>query len=39
VEMDFLQIIDELTPEARANLRTIVGLNAGTGENIANEPQ
>jgi type VI secretion system protein ImpA len=29
VEMDFLQIIDELTPDARAHLDTIVGVKAG----------
>jgi len=29
VEMDFLQIIDELTPEARAHLDTIVGPKTG----------
>ena len=35
VEMDFLQIIDELTPEARASLGTILGSRPGeaaTGE-------
>jgi type VI secretion system protein ImpA len=30
VEMDFLQIIDELTPEARAHLDTIVGAKIGS---------
>jgi type VI secretion system protein ImpA len=29
VEMDFLQIIDELTPEARAHLGTVLGSEAG----------
>ena len=29
VEMDFLQIIDELTPEARAHLGTVLGPEAG----------
>jgi type VI secretion system protein ImpA len=31
VEMDFLQIIDELTPEARAHLETIVGVKTSDG--------
>ncbi len=37
VEMDFLQIIDELTPEARAHLETIVGVKAGGGDGAASE--
>ena len=36
VEMDFLQIIDELTPEARAHLDTIVGVKTG-GDGVASE--
>ena len=36
VEMDFLQIIDELTPEARAHLDTIVGAKTG-GDGAASE--
>jgi type VI secretion system protein ImpA len=37
VEMDFLQIIDELTPQARAHLETIVGVKAGAGDGAASE--
>ena len=36
VEMDFLQIIDELTPDARAHLDTIVGVKTG-GDGDASE--
>ena len=41
VEMNFVQIIDELTPEARTNLQTIIGGNAatGVGEGVASEPE
>ena len=38
VEMNFLQIIDELTPEARTHLQPIIGVNTA-GEGIANESQ
>jgi type VI secretion system protein ImpA len=37
VEMDFLQIIDELTPEARAHLDTIVGVKTGGGDAATQE--
>lgn len=38
VEMDFMQIMNELSPEARTNLQTIMGVNAAGG-GIANEEQ
>ena len=37
VEMDFLQIINELTPEARAQLETIIGVNPAGGEGASSE--
>jgi type VI secretion system protein ImpA len=37
VEMDFLQIINELTPEARTQLETIIGVNTAGGEGASSE--
>ena len=37
MEMNFLQIIDELSPEARAHLETIAGLKPGEGDGNARD--